>query len=89
MNVTTRPTIGDSRLAARLRRETHLSFAELVRDASGSGEVVARFLALLELYRSQAVAFEQIEPLGPLQVRWVAVRWNDEILASLGAEYDH
>jgi segregation and condensation protein A len=32
--------------------------------------VVARFLALLELYRQQRVAFEQLAPLGELHVRW-------------------
>ena len=30
----------------------------------------ARFLALLELYREGVVAFEQVEALGELQVRW-------------------
>ncbi|MFE9425832.1 segregation and condensation protein A [Kitasatospora sp. NPDC006697] len=48
------------------------SFAELVADADGQLVVVARFLALLELYRERALAFEQPEPLGSLQVRWVA-----------------
>jgi segregation and condensation protein A len=31
---------------------------------------VARFLALLELYRQQRVVFEQLTPLGELHVRW-------------------
>jgi segregation and condensation protein A len=33
-------------------------------------EVVARFLALLELYREGLVAFEQVQALGELTVRW-------------------
>jgi len=33
---------------------------------------VARFLALLELYREGAVAFEQVTPLGELTIRWTA-----------------
>jgi segregation and condensation protein A len=33
-------------------------------------QIVARFLALLELYRERAVAFEQPEPLGELLVSW-------------------
>ena len=33
-------------------------------------EVVARFLALLELYRQQRVTFTQLTPLGELHVRW-------------------
>ncbi|GAA1988162.1 hypothetical protein GCM10009738_80150 [Kitasatospora viridis] len=48
------------------------TFAELVADADGSLVVVARFLALLELYRERALDFDQPEPLGSLMVRWVA-----------------
>jgi segregation and condensation protein A len=33
-------------------------------------EVVARFLALLELYREDVVSFEQVAPLGELYVTW-------------------
>jgi segregation and condensation protein A len=33
--------------------------------------VVARFLALLELYREALIAFEQVDPLGELHVRWM------------------
>lgn len=36
----------------------------------GDGLIVARFLALLELYREQSVLFEQPEPLGELLVSW-------------------
>ena len=32
--------------------------------------MVARFLALLELYREGSVSFEQITPLGELYVTW-------------------
>jgi segregation and condensation protein A len=52
------------------------------------GVVVARFIAILELYRHAAVAFEQLEPLGELTVRWVAEEWNDDTLASLGTDYE-
>ena len=72
-----------------LRRRGHASFGELIADATARGDVVARFIAILELYRANAVAFEQIEPLGPLDIRWVADSWDDERLASLGQEYDH
>ena len=47
------------------------SFRALTSDCRSTLEVVARFLALLDLYRSAAVAFEQVTPLGELQVRWV------------------
>ena len=43
-------------------------------------EIVGRFLALLELYRARAVAFEQSEPLGVLQVSWTGDRPTNEEL---------
>ena len=50
------------------------TFSELVADCEAPMEVVGRFLALLELYRSQAVAFDQSEPLGVLQISWTGER---------------
>ncbi|ABS04586.1 segregation and condensation protein A [Kineococcus radiotolerans] len=60
----------------RLRRAGTATFAELVADA-GDGElgtlvVVARFLAVLELFRERRVRLEQPEALGELTVRWDA-----------------
>ncbi|AOW94657.1 segregation and condensation protein A [Rhodococcus sp. WMMA185] len=46
------------------------SFGDLVSDCESTVEIVARFLALLELYRDQSVLFEQPEPLGELLVSW-------------------
>jgi segregation and condensation protein A len=46
------------------------SFRSLTSDCEHTLEVVARFLALLELYRQQRVVFEQLTPLGELHVRW-------------------
>ncbi len=46
------------------------SFTELIADCRVPIEIVGRFLALLELYRTRAVAFEQPEALGVLQVSW-------------------
>lgn len=58
---------------------TWASFSELVADCSEPIQIVGRFLALLELYRARAVAFEQPEPLGVLQVSWTGDRMtNDE-----------
>ncbi|WP_327682043.1 segregation and condensation protein A [Kitasatospora sp. NBC_00458] len=48
------------------------TFQRLVADAPDDMVVVARFLALLELYRERVLAFEQQEALGELVVRWVA-----------------
>lgn len=57
------------------------SFAELVADCGTPIEIVGRFLALLELYRARAVAFDQSEPLGVLQVSWTGDRPTDDDLA--------
>ena len=54
----------------RLRRGRALSFRTLTDDADGRGVVVARFLALLELFREGVVTFDQASPLGELNVRW-------------------
>ncbi|MFI1307729.1 segregation and condensation protein A [Streptomyces sioyaensis] len=53
-----------------LREAGEASFAKLVADAPDTLTVVARFLALLELYREWVVALEQEEALGELTVRW-------------------
>jgi segregation and condensation protein A len=53
-----------------LARHGQASFRTLVADCAHTLEVVARFLALLELYRDGVVVFDQIDPLGELSVRW-------------------
>lgn len=58
-------------VARRLRDAGSLTFSALVHDA-GSSVAVARFLALLDLFRDRAVAFEQPDPLGELLIRWAA-----------------
>ena len=57
-------------LGERLRRERVASFRSLVADADSTLVVVARFLALLELFRESAIGFEQAEALAELTVRW-------------------
>lgn len=74
-------------VVAQLRRGTPYTFRELIAGADRKGVIVARFVAVLELYRFAAVAFEQLEPLGELTIRWVADAWSDENLANLGADY--
>jgi segregation and condensation protein A len=74
-------------VVAQLRRGTPHTFRELIAGADRKGVIVARFVAVLELYRFAAVAFEQLEPLGELTIRWVADAWSDENLANLGADY--
>ncbi len=56
------------------------SFSELVADCAVPIEIVGRFLALLELFRVRAVAFEQSEPLGVLQVSWTGDSPDNEQL---------
>ncbi|WP_079023594.1 segregation and condensation protein A [Streptomyces odonnellii] len=57
-------------VVALLRERGEASFRALVEDAADVLTVVARFLALLELYRERAVSLDQEEALGPLLVRW-------------------
>ena len=59
------------------------SFSELVADCTASIEVVGRFLALLELYRSRTVAFDQSEPLGVLQISWTGERATSDALVEV------
>ncbi len=57
------------------------SFGDLV-DGCDVMQIVGSFLALLELYRARAVTFEQVEPLGVLQVSWTGDRPTNEHLAA-------
>ena len=53
------------------------TFRALSADCAHTLEVVARFLALLELYRQQLVTFDQVSPLGELYVRWAGPQLVD------------
>ncbi|MGW4074013.1 segregation/condensation protein A [Streptomyces asiaticus] len=57
-------------VVSRLRELGEATFAVLTEDAPDVLTVVARFLALLELYRERAVLLDQPEALGSLMVRW-------------------
>ncbi|QWB26545.1 MULTISPECIES: ScpA family protein [Streptomyces] len=57
-------------VVARLRELGAVSFRALIEDTDDTLTVVARFLALLELYREKAVELEQEAALGELLVRW-------------------
>jgi len=58
-------------LRDRLLRVGTASFRTLCDDCRTTLEVVARFLALLELYREGMVSFDQVRALGELTVRWI------------------
>jgi segregation and condensation protein A len=64
-------------LVTSLRRSRTATFRALIADCEGTVLVVARFLALLELYREGAVSFEQVDPLGELHVRWIGTDEGD------------
>ncbi|MGA8113957.1 MAG: segregation/condensation protein A [Actinocatenispora sp.] len=57
-------------LSDRLQRLGIATFRTLCADCGSTLEMVARFLALLELYRENMVGFEQLQALGELTVRW-------------------
>ncbi|MFD9474695.1 segregation and condensation protein A [Streptomyces goshikiensis] len=57
-------------VVALLRARGEATFQELTEDAPDTLTVVARFLALLELYREKVVVLDQEEALRTLTVRW-------------------
>ncbi|MFF7534603.1 segregation and condensation protein A [Streptomyces bobili] len=65
-------------VVALLRRLGEVSFRTLVEDTDDTLTVVARFLALLELYREKAVALDQESALGELLVRWTGGDGEDQ-----------
>ena len=60
-----------------LRRGRTLSFRSLIADASSTMVVVARFLALLDLYRQGALRFNQVIALGDLQISWTGAETGE------------
>ncbi|MGH8877739.1 MAG: segregation and condensation protein A [Stackebrandtia sp.] len=66
-------------LQRRLRRVITSTFRALTSDCESTLEIVARFLALLELYREGLVGFDQVQALGELTVRWVASEESGDI----------
>jgi segregation and condensation protein A len=72
-------------IVARLRQLRTCSFRSLVADADSTLVIVARFLALLELFRESAIAFDQAEALGALTVRWTG---QDEGEIGVSDEFD-
>jgi segregation and condensation protein A len=64
-----------------LRRGRTLSFRNIIHGADSTLVVVARFLALLDLYKQGALRFEQVMALGELQISWIGSD-EGEILAT-------
>jgi segregation and condensation protein A len=57
-------------IVERLRQSRSCSFRSLVADADSTLVIVARFLALLELFHESVLVFDQSEALGELTVQW-------------------
>jgi segregation and condensation protein A len=68
-----------------LRRRGEMTFRALTADAPDLMTKVARFLAVLELFREGVIAFEQATPLGDLHVRWTGTDDGD---IDVGEEFD-
>ena len=68
-----------------LRKSRTLSFRNLCSDADSTLVIVARFLALLDLYRQGALRFEQVIALGELQISWTG---SDEGEVAASDEFD-
>jgi segregation and condensation protein A len=68
-----------------LRRASRVTFRALIADADSTLVVVARFLALLELYKEGVVRFEQVISLGELQISWVGTAQGE---VSVSDEFD-
>ncbi|HYO38578.1 MAG TPA: ScpA family protein [Nocardioidaceae bacterium] len=77
----------------RLRRHGTMTFRALSGDSPDTLTTVARFLALLELFREGAVFFDQVTPLGELTVRWTGedadVQINDEFDGTVSVDAGH
>ncbi|GAB3394803.1 segregation and condensation protein A [Amycolatopsis echigonensis] len=72
-------------LRLKLAEAGQATFKELTSDCEHTVEIVARFLALLELYRESSVQFDQLEALAELHVRWTG---GSVAEASAAAEQD-
>ena len=75
-------------VVALLRRGESMTFRQLIAGADQRGVIIARFLAVLELYRGGSISYDQLEPLGELTLHWTAEHWTDDSLANLGGDYD-
>ena len=69
----------------RLRGTGTMTFRALAADAPDTMTRVARFLALLELFREGVVSFDQITPLGELSIRWTG---QDDTEVEIHDEFD-
>jgi segregation and condensation protein A len=77
-------------LSERLIQLRRATFRQLASDCAGTYEIVARFLAVLELYRTDRVSFDQLAPMGDLYVSWTGGDQHDDAArADESGEQDH
>ena len=74
-----------SKIVEQLRRTGRMTFRGLTADAENTLVVIARFLALLELYKEGVIRFEQMISLGELQITWVGTAHGE---VSVSDEFD-
>jgi segregation and condensation protein A len=72
-------------IVERLRASRSCSFRSLVADADSTLVIVARFLALLELFHQSVLIFDQSEALGELMVQWTG---QDDAEIGVSSEFD-
>lgn len=63
------------------------TFRALIAGVAEKGVIVARFLAVLELYRQGALSFQQVEPLGDVTLQLAREDFSEDNLAALGSEW--
>jgi segregation and condensation protein A len=68
-------------------RQGPTTFRSLIAGVAEKGVIVARFLAVLELYRQGALGFDQVEPLGDVTLHLARADFSEDNLAALGAEW--
>ena len=72
-------------IVQRLRASRTCSFGSLVADAESTLVIVARFLALLELFHESVIAFDQSESFAELTVVWTG---QDDGAIGVSDEFD-
>ena len=72
-------------IVQRLRASRSCTFRTLVADADSTLVIVARFLALLELFHESVLVFDQSDALGELTVRWTG---RDDGAVGVSDEFD-
>jgi segregation and condensation protein A len=76
------------RLADKLRLLHRASFRRLTSDCTATYEVVACFLAMLELFREDRVSLEQVAPLGDIYVTWNATANGEDEPVEVSGDWD-